>query len=443
MLRQPLLDPRRQSINGGEHVVTIQPKNKVSEKTKEKTAESKLAELPEPINKLAELPEAIMHHILDFCETGAGYELLKGWVLKNWGRNWAMVLGQMEKYSGEKFPKFRESAICLSLAPLLLEKMDRDIQSTSIEKARELTIRSPSNWLALCAGLCAAGPAAFGCYCVSVLLPENGYEIDTFTRNGDLSYRKVQKERPDIFSFENNETFQNCTIIQNLPCDSNCTESIKSCDVYDPYFLNCGNHEGGYLSFQRVTPFSSTWAQTLHDYNPVPYTTPLDERLLNASEATEEAIEDVLIFIALCEAVRLKAIDRDSKEGLLIMACFVFLICLLGIAGVKKGVSCCYRYKGEQQVRESTFSTWLEQVEEKAQYQKLIKWMGPDAHKGTVSETRNKLGLLISRMKTGGLEQGFAGNRCHFFRKPVDKTVSKAPVSAVAPPKVTVSPSGV
>ncbi|HSW94108.1 MAG TPA: hypothetical protein VLJ15_07140 [Gammaproteobacteria bacterium] len=437
------------SINSDEHAVVVQPK-----KTKKKSAKK----------TLADLPEAIVHHILDFCDTAEGYQFLKGWSC-----DWPMVLRQLEKYSGQKKASaFLQYAIGFSSAPLLLTKMDRDIQSTARKTAVKLTLTPGLNWIGMGIGLFVTGTVTYGCYWGIMGEGENGREIDTFTRSSNLIYRQTQKKCTDIFSFQDNETFQNCTIIQNLPCYSNCTDTVKNCDAYDPYVMNCGKPGGSYENFESLGSFPNSWSERLQTNNPVPYTTSLYERWLNCSAA------DVAAYIALCEKVRSDAVDRDFAEGMMILGAVFSVVCMVFILLVRSEIG-CYRAEGRKIMLDSTFSDWLERVPASSEYQKLITWTQSDVTSLPVNEARRRLERLITRMNTETevkteqkevkteqkaesdspapvAPKGFARTACRFFKYRPDEEAAaaaskKSQLCSASDPdaiqKVSATPGGV
>ncbi|HSW69959.1 MAG TPA: hypothetical protein VLI69_07420 [Gammaproteobacteria bacterium] len=98
---------------------------------------------------------------------------------------------------------------------------------------------------------------------------EKNIELDsTLATSNEIVHKfKMNGTCPEIFEYDENGT---CTIKQNVPY---CQGSLKSCDVYDPYIINCGNLD--YLSE----------AIDLRINNPVPCTTPLGQRWDNCFAA--------------------------------------------------------------------------------------------------------------------------------------------------------------
>jgi hypothetical protein len=197
--------------------------------------------------------------------------------------------------------------------------------------------------------------------------------MDARTRESNLLYRYLQVENVGIFNFtDQNKTLKNCTIIRDLPCYSNCTVGVKSCDAWDPYMLECG-HPGSF--FVSSGSFGSWLSQTLRDKNPVPYSSPLDIRLRNGPNSSAATLD---AYIASCMYYLREDNDIAFKLFLVIMGtvlafawdCVVLINCSTSTLG--KG---CDRQKALEEEMDSLFSRWLKKTSHAAEYQKLIPYL--------------------------------------------------------------------
>ncbi|HSW94107.1 MAG TPA: hypothetical protein VLJ15_07135 [Gammaproteobacteria bacterium] len=366
---------------------------------------------------------AVLSRILDFCTTTEGYALLE------MIRPYPMEF--LKKYycdnrppENKSDPKKDVDSFMLSVPDvnrsvrLSLSKDDvttllttiNENMSARVSKKMPCKVALYSMPFVGIGLILAGGWTAFGYYW-GYIHPGKVAESDALKRPANAIYAELQERCGDMFQFHHNQSRPfdpGCTIVQDLPCGRHCNKGIP-CEVYDPYFLECGMSLG-----QNFNDYVVQFPLYTYRHNPVAYSSAPYVRLVKCSK------ELMANYTDYCQAAMdIYASEENIAAGVCItdgLLSFFYIIFVFGLTCDRNNQFIqCARRRAEIELLASVFlDTWA--MAQNKGYSREYR-----AYVDCVAEQKQTVGFVRDEMR-GWRETpanaGVTNAHCAFYKKP-------------------------